>query len=229
MKQLLVKYLLPWLAYLLLQVWGRTLRVRHLNPEQEAQLDRMTGPYILTHWHSRIFFLLYYFRGRRDWNILVSPSQDAEVLARLGALLGYTVVRGSTYKNARRSARQLIQALKDGRRVVLVADGSRGPRHVAQPGSVQLARITGAPLIPMTYEASWKYEFNSWDRFVLPLPFSRCTLHFGSPINLPHRLDPARLETQVAELTRELNRITEEAGGSGCLTSHQTRGGMSNF
>lgn len=209
MKQLLIKYILPYLAYVLLQVWCRTLRVTNLSPENEEYFENLPGRYIMTHWHSRIFFLLFYFRGRKDWNILVSPSQDAEVLARLGDLLGYTVVRGSSYKNTLAASKELLKALKRDERVVVVADGSRGPRHVAQVGSVQLARITGAPLIPMTFGASSRHEFNSWDRFVLPLPFSKCTLNFGSPITLPQKADDQLLAQKQSELDKALNRITQ--------------------
>ncbi len=208
MKQLLVKYILPWMAYLVLHVWCRTLRVTNLSPENEAFFENLPGRYIMTHWHSRIFFLLYYFRGRKDWNILVSPSRDAEVLARLGTLLGYTVVRGSSYKNTLAASKQLLKALNRNERVVVVADGSRGPRHQAQVGSVQLARITGAPLIPMTFGARPRHEFNSWDRFVLPFPFSKCELNFGTPITLPKKADEALIEEKREELERQLNAIT---------------------
>lgn len=209
MKQLLIKYILPYLAYLLLQVWCRTLRVSNLSPENEEFFENLPGRYIMTHWHSRIFFLLFYFRGRKDWNILVSPSEDAEVLARLGVLLGYTVVRGSSYKNTQAASRQLLKALKRDERVVVVADGSRGPRHVAQMGSIQLSRITGAPLIPMTFGARPRHEFNSWDRFLLPLPFSKCTLNFASPITLPKKADDQLMAKKLAELDESLNAITE--------------------
>ena len=147
MKQALVKYILPWLAYLFLHVWCRTLRVSNLSPENEAYFNNLSGRYIMTHWHSRIFFLLFYFRGRKDWNILVSPSRDAEVLARLGTLLGYTVVRGSSYKNTLAASKELLKALNRDERVVVVADGSRGPRHVAQVGSIQMA-VEGRVRVP---------------------------------------------------------------------------------
>ncbi len=209
MKQLLIKYILPYLAYLLLQVWCRTLRVSNLSPENEEFFENLPGRYIMTHWHSRIFFLLFYFRGRKDWNILVSPSEDAEVLARLGVLLGYTVVRGSSFKNTQAASKQLLKALKRDERVVVVADGSRGPRHVAQMGSIQLARITGAPLIPMTFGASPRHEFNSWDRFVLPLPFSKCTLNFAKPITLPKKADGEMMAERMKDLDKSLNTITQ--------------------
>lgn len=210
MKQALVKYILPWLAYLFLHVWCRTLRVSNLSPENEAYFNNLSGRYIMTHWHSRIFFLLFYFRGRKDWNILVSPSGDAEVLARLGTLLGYTVVRGSSYKNTLAASKELLKALNRDERVVVVADGSRGPRHVAQVGSIQMARITGAPVIPMTFGARPRHEFNSWDRFVLPLPFSKVTLNFGTPITLEKKVGEALIEEKRQELDRQLNAITQE-------------------
>ncbi|MFQ5482278.1 MAG: lysophospholipid acyltransferase family protein [Nitrospinaceae bacterium] len=215
MKRLLFNYILPGLAYAFLHLWCRTLRTDNRNPQNEDYFRNLPGRYILTHWHSRIFFLLYYFRNRRDLNILVSLSQDADVLARLGQMLGYTVVRGSTFKNPLGSSRKLIQALKRDERIVIVADGSRGPRHAAQAGCLQLARITGAPVIPMTYGAAWKYEFGSWDRFVLPLPFSRCTLNFGPPIQVPRDADKALIREKQAGLSRALTQITEEVEGNG--------------
>lgn len=210
MKNVFIKHILPWMAYIFLHLWCRTLRVTNLSPENEDHFNNLPGRYIMTHWHSRIFFLLYYFRGRKDWNILVSPSGDAEVLARLGTLLGYTVVRGSSYKNTLAASKELLKALNRDERVVVVADGSRGPRHVAQVGSIQMARITGAPVIPMTFGAQPRHEFNSWDRFVLPLPFSKVTLNFGTPITLEKKVGEALIEEKRQELDCQLNAITQD-------------------
>ena len=98
---------------------------------------------------------------------------------------GYKVVRGSSFKKTTSGTRECIGLLKKDLKVVIIADGSRGPRHQAQAGSVQLSRITGAPVYTLSYDAHPKYEFSSWDKFILPLPFSKVTLNYGSPMTVP--------------------------------------------
>jgi hypothetical protein len=142
---------------------------------------------------------------------LISPSEDGDLLARLARLMGYSVIRGSTYKKAVSSARALIKVLQREERIIIIADGSRGPRIKAQPGSIQIAGITDAPLIPMTFGAKRKLELNSWDRFVIPLPFTRCTVSFGQPIPIPLRPDAELVKKKQNELEGALNRLTEES------------------
>lgn len=209
MKKFLFRYVLPYIIYVLIYLCCITIRCRNNSPENEDYFKNMSGKYILTLWHSRIFYLFYYFRNRPDLNLLISPSEDGDLLARLAVLMGYSVIRGSTYKNSFTAARQLIAVLKKNKNIIVIADGSRGPRHKAQPGTVVLARITGSPLIPMTYSAKRKFELDSWDRFLLPLPFTQCNLDFGRPILLPKDADKEFVEIKLDELENSLNMMTD--------------------
>lgn len=182
---------------------------KNLNEEEENHFKNLTGPYILTLWHGRIFYLFYYLRRHPDYFLLISPSEDGDLLARLARLMGYSVIRGSTYKKAVSAARSLIKVLRRNQRIIIIADGSRGPRCVAQPGSVQLAGITGAPIFPMTFGAKNKVVLNSWDKFIIPLPFTRCTLNFSSPISLPPKSSEQIIEEKRLELENALNRINK--------------------
>ena len=214
MKKFLYNHFLPYVLYLAAHLWCRTLRVQNKNPEQENYFKNLPGRYILTLWHGRIFYLFFYFRNRPDLHLLISPSQDGDFLARLARLMGYSVIRGSTYKQAVASARKLIKILKKDQRIIVIADGSRGPCRIAQPGSLEIAGITGAPLIPMTYGARNRRVLSSWDRFVIPLPFTRCTLHFGPPLLLTARPERNALEAKRQELEKALNVLTDEADAS---------------
>jgi hypothetical protein len=186
-----------------------TLRSKNMNEEEENHFKNLTGPYILTLWHGRIFYLFYYLRRHPDYFLLISPSEDGDLLARLARLMGYSVIRGSTYKKAVSAARSLIKVLRRNQRIIIIADGSRGPRCVAQPGSVQLAGITGAPIFPMTFGTKNKVVLNSWDKFVIPLPFTRCTLNFSSPISLPPKSSEQIIEEKRLELENALNQINK--------------------
>ena len=209
MKKLLFNYVLPYLLFGLIYIWCLTLRSKNLNEEEENHFKNLTGPYILTLWHGRIFYLFYYLRRRPDYFLLISPSTDGDLLARLARLMGYSVIRGSSYKNTVPATRSLIKVLNRNQRIIIIADGSRGPRCVAQSGSLQLARITGAPVFAMTFGSKNKMVLNSWDRFVIPPPFTRCTLNFSSPITLSRKLSEQSIEEKRLELENTLNRITQ--------------------
>ena len=211
MKKLLFNYVLPYFLYVLIYFWCWTIRISRKNQKAEDYVRNLPGKYILTLWHGRIFYLFYYLRRRPDFYLLISPSEDGDLLARLARLMGYSVIRGSTYKKAISSARALIKVLQREERIIIIADGSRGPRIKAQPGSIQIAGMTDAPLIPMTFGAKRKFELNSWDRFVIPLPFTRCTVSFGQPIPIPLRPDAESVQKKQDELEQALNRLTEES------------------
>jgi lysophospholipid acyltransferase (LPLAT)-like uncharacterized protein len=211
MKKFLFNYVIPYLLFGLIYLWCITLRSKNLNPEAESLFKNQTGPYILTLWHGRIFYLFYYLRRHPDYFLLISPSRDGDLLARLAKLMGYSVIRGSTYKKAVPAARSLIKVLRKNQRIIIIADGSRGPNCVAQPGSIQLSRITGASIFGMTFGAKNKVVVNSWDRFILPLPFTRCTLSFSPPILVPRKPSEQVIEEKRLELESTLNGLCQKS------------------
>jgi len=211
MKKFLNNYFIPYLLFGIFRIWYLTLRPHSKNPPAEKYIRGLKGKYILTLWHGWIFYLFYYYRGLTDLFLLISPSQDGDILARLAQLMGYSVIRGSSFKKAVPSARSLIKVLRRGGRIVIIADGSRGPRCKVQPGLLQIAGITGAPVIPLAFDANHKWILNSWDRFVLPLPFTRCTVNSGDPIQVPRRIDEESLQEKQMELERILNQLTLES------------------
>ena len=211
MKKFLFNCVLPYFLYVFILIWCWTIRESRKTPEMEDYVRKLSGNYILTLWHGRIFYLFYYLRRRPDFHLLISPSQDGDLLARLAQLMGYSVIRGSTFKKAISSTRSLLKVLRRGERIIIIADGSRGPRMKAQAGSIQIAGITDSPLIPMTYGAMRKIELSTWDRFVLPLPFTRCTINFGQRISVPYRPNEIIIQEKQEELEKTLNLLTEES------------------
>lgn len=212
MKKLLYNHILPPILWLVIHLWCMTLRKKILNPELERELREKPGRAIYTFWHSRQFYIFYHFRGLHKYHMMVSPSKDGDLLANLGKWFGYKVVRGSSFKRTLPGTRECIDLLKNDLKVVLIADGSRGPYHQAQAGSVQMSRITGAPIYAMTYDAHPKLQFNSWDRYILPLPFSKVTLNYGPPITVAPDADKETIRQKQDELTGLLNQIAEACG-----------------
>lgn len=210
MKKFFNNRVLPYILMLTIRLWCLTLRIRNLNPDMEREIREKPGRAIYTFWHSQLFYLFYRFRGLDKYTLLISPSKDGDLLANMVKLFGYSVVRGSSFKNTVPGTRECIQLLKQDEKIVVIADGSRGPRHIAQAGSLQLARITGASVYTLAYNAATQYQFPSWDRFVLPLPFTKVTLNFGEPITVPKGADKEIIRQKQDELTDRLNQITRE-------------------
>jgi lysophospholipid acyltransferase (LPLAT)-like uncharacterized protein len=167
-------------------------------------------PFIAAIWHSRILMFSYLYAGWRA-AILVSASADGEIIARILARQGHEPVRGSTSRGGRKALAELVRRIRNGQNAVIIPDGPRGPRFRVQPGIVALARKTGAPILPMTYSARRGYAFNSWDRFLLPAPFTRCRIVYGRPVYVPAELDEHGFEAARLRLETELNRITLRA------------------
>ena len=132
------------------------------------------------------------------------------------AAWGVGVVRGSATRGGVGGLLRLVRTVREGTSVVILPDGPRGPRYVAKGGVVQLARLTGVPIVPITYAASRVWRLGSWDQLVLPLPFARFEVAVGAPIAVPADADAAELERRRAEVEtslRDLTRAVEARAG----------------
>jgi lysophospholipid acyltransferase (LPLAT)-like uncharacterized protein len=166
---------------------------------------------IAAFWHSRILLISYLYKG---WSaaILVSRSQDGEFIARVLERQGHEPVRGSTTRGGLRAVARLIKSLNENiRPAVIIPDGPQGPRFKVQPGVIMLAKKTGYPIVPITYSAKKAKIFSSWDRFVLPYPFTRCQVVYGRPVYVPTEADREAESKCRQQLEEELCRITMAA------------------
>jgi len=165
---------------------------------------------IAAFWHSRILLISYLFKG---WNaaVLTSASKDGEFVARIVQKQGHVPVRGSTTRGGLRAIAALIRYLNGGKPGVIIPDGPQGPRFQVQPGIITLAKKTGLPIVPITYSAKRIKVFNSWDRFILPYPFTTCRVVYGEPVWVPEHTDSAGEEEYRRVLEHEMRRITRQA------------------
>jgi lysophospholipid acyltransferase (LPLAT)-like uncharacterized protein len=208
MKRLLYKYLIPFLGSIFIYLIGLTCRKVIINKEIEKKLlDSGINP-IYTFWHGRMLYFPYLYRFQNKHHILVSPSSDGEIIGNLLKFYGFHIVWGSTFKKGAMALLNLVRVVKDGNSVVLIADGSRGPAFKAQDGAIKLARLTGSPIVPMTYSASSKKILNSWDRFIIPYPFSKIVVMYGEPVYILPDADDDIMEGKREELEKRLIEIT---------------------
>ncbi|HWP46771.1 MAG TPA: lysophospholipid acyltransferase family protein [Candidatus Limnocylindrales bacterium] len=203
-------YLLPPLAAGFLYGLGKTLDLTILNEASHAELRKQFPNLIYTLWHGRLLLLVYSHRNR-GITVLVSQSQDGEYLSRMLQWARFRTVRGSSTRGGVRGLLGLIKAIREGYDVAITPDGPQGPAHHVQPGVIYLAQQTGAPIVPVTASAKRYKEFQSWDRFLVPYPFSKAVVLFGEPFFVPSKATEQMIVDYQEKLQKELNRITEEA------------------
>jgi lysophospholipid acyltransferase (LPLAT)-like uncharacterized protein len=187
-----------------------TVRVEYVNSDALFARFRRGEPTIVAFWHNRVLMMPKAYSGRGIC-IMNSLSRDGEIATRVLARFGIDSVRGSASRGGAAGFMQLVNAFRRGSDLAVVPDGPRGPRYVAKPGVVHLARLTGAPLFPVSYAATRCHRLGSWDRLIIPLPFSRVTVVIGEPLTVERRADDAELERQRVELESRLNAATAEA------------------
>jgi len=174
------------------------------------------GGNIFAFWHSRLFYLAYYYVKKSHAHkatMLVSLSRDGDYGVSLVRKLKQDVVRGSTSRGGRRAVAELTRRIAEGKNVAITPDGPRGPAFKVNEGTIKLAQITGAKIIPVSFDASRKRRLKSWDRFVMVKPFGRVHVAFGEPIEIPRRItasDRERYGKQLEESLHQLDRICAE-------------------
>ena len=211
MKRLLNGTIVPFLAYWWLLLTSITLRPRVFGVDMQKYAAE--NPCIFAFWHNRIFYMPWHLRRQRNLHALVSPSGDGEMIHGTLRLFGFFTVRGSSFKHGARALIALARKLRRGATAAMIADGSRGPALVAQPGAVYLAKLTGLKIVPLAWGAEWKNNFNSWDKTIFPFPFSRVNVVYGNPVEVPKDITKEGIEEKRKELEAELLRVTAKADG----------------
>jgi len=148
-------WLIPPLGYAAIRALGWTLRIRTLHVDRISAFRQAGRPVILAFWHGRQLMLPLGYRGSRLY-ILVSEHRDGELIHRIMRWFGFDTIRGSSTRGGVRAMRQLVRLGRSGVALAVTPDGPRGPRCVAQAGVVELAKLTGLPILPYTFAASKK-------------------------------------------------------------------------
>lgn len=198
---------------------GVTTRWRKVNPAAMDAFFNGGGKHLACIWHGRftlVHKLWKFGPGAKPAKFLISRSREGGLVAWVSRTVGAEVVRGSAAKRGQQKGgleamREMARHLDGGGVMGMTPDGPRGPRMRAKRGPVQLAKLAGASLVPITWSTSNRIVFDSWDKFILPLPFGRGALIWGDAIPVPGDADAAQMEAIRLQLETEMNRICAEA------------------
>ncbi|MFZ0136347.1 MAG: lysophospholipid acyltransferase family protein [Candidatus Sulfotelmatobacter sp.] len=207
LRQRIILRIIIAAGYWFIRLIGPTLRVC-VSREEGAEKTLDERPLITSFWHACIIPATYLFRNC-GIRVMSSNSYDGEYMGRIIHKFGFVAVKGSSSRNAVRALLGLRRALQEGWAVAFSIDGPRGPRHKVKPGPVALARSSGVPMsmFHIAVESAW--VLNTWDRLIIPKPFSRVLLRLGKLIPVPPDASDEDLERYQQELQDSLDRVCE--------------------
>jgi len=184
-----------------------TLRIERRHFERYAEVRARGVPILFSLWHGRMFVPIQVHRNEGIVT-MASRSADGEIIALWLARNGYRPVRGSSTRGGSEALRAMVREVRAGRNAALTVDGPTGPPRVVRPGVVELARLTGAWILPMSYASSRPRFLASWDRYLVPMPFSRNVVVWGEAFAIPEDWSD---ETAAAKIASALDGATREA------------------
>jgi len=196
----------PFLAFLyrFVRAYAWTFRLEVENEATWMMYHQNGGRVLLCTWHQQFFAAIRHFQNYRAHRpgLIISRSKDGEIIASVASRTGWDPVRGSSSRGGVEAMRQLIEKLRQTRLAGHIVDGPQGPVGVVKNGLIRIAHAADAVIVPFYVSANRAWYFKSWDRFMLPKPFSRVRLHFGEMIRLTATEDEAECEAQRFQVER---------------------------
>ena len=199
--------ILPYPIYWLVRLILATVKIQLIGWDK---VEALTTGSILSGWHGRIVLATKVFRGRGVY-ALISHSRDGEMQNKIFRLFGFKTIRGSTGRGGIKALRECINVLKSGEMMAFTPDGPRGPSGVVQNGMLVMAKKSGAAMIPVGVSANRRWLFRSWDRYMIPKPFSAGVMIFGEPMYLDENASDEQVELVRQQFEKEMHRLERQA------------------
>ena len=201
-----------WLVCFLFSLWMKTVRVKKVGDHKYFEEDYETT-HLVAFWHNRVLALSFLFKRSicNKSTGMTSQSRDGQLIADIMENRGFSTVRGSSNKRGKSKGgvKAFLQSLKilkqDDVFMCIVPDGPRGPMYSVQPGAVTLASKSGRTIVPVSMKSSCCLRLPTWDKLMIPLPFSQVSLVVGDEISVPQKLDEADLAVQNEKLKKALD------------------------
>ena len=204
--------LLVPLGAFLLRLMALTWRYRVRNGNVITDLRAKSQPFIFAFWHGQLLPLLWHHRNEGVY-VVISSHRDGEIVARAAQYLRYNTIRGSSSKGAARALLGIVRELEEGHEVAVTPDGPRGPARKFASGALIASQRTGAPIIGIGVSAIRAVYLRSWDRFMIPKPFTRVDVVY-TPATLPSGSSPREAEAEAPKFEALIDGVIAVAEGA---------------
>jgi lysophospholipid acyltransferase (LPLAT)-like uncharacterized protein len=209
LKQRILLSLITWTGTLAIRLIAPTLKFS-VSVEEGGPAGLEARPMVLSFWHNCVFPAIYIWR-QLGIRVMSSDSFDGEYTGRIIRKFGFVKIRGSSSRGAVRALLGMRRELEQGSAVAFTIDGPKGPKYVAKPGPVLLARATGAPMVAFHIAVEDAWLLKTWDGCMIPKPFSRTLMRVSRQISVPPNADDGQMAMFHSELQASLDRVREFA------------------
>ena len=179
--------------------------------EHMDKLEKSGKPFIIAFWHGRLLMIPPFAPHKRNIHVLISKHNDGELIARVMQHFKFSLIRGSTKKDAVTAFKNILRALKKGDVVAITPDGPKGPRMRIGGNIIKIAQMTNVPIIATSFSISNAKSLRSWDRFLVAKPFGKGVFIFDEPFTVAKGLKGEDLKKAGIDLEKRLNNITHKA------------------
>jgi lysophospholipid acyltransferase (LPLAT)-like uncharacterized protein len=212
-SKLALKYGLIPFANAIIHLYFCLIRVRAIDEEVVTEHLRQGGKAIAAIWHQRILIVLGYAGrfGKFSPSVMISESRDGEMIAEVYRQLNFRPVRGSSSHGGRKALAAMVADLAEHPCAVHVVDGPRGPRGTIKAGLISMAQLSHTPIAPVAISVSRAWILKSWDRFLIPKPFSTIFVHWGELSSVPEVLDNTEFEATRRKVEHCMRELQENA------------------
>ena len=207
-----IRYGLIPIAYGILRLYLRPVRIRSEHKEEHLNHLRQGGKGIVAVWHQRILLVVRYARRFREFTpaAMISRSRDGDLIADVCRRLNFYPILGSSSRGGRDALSTMITELSVYPTAVHAVDGPQGPRGLIKAGIIRMAQLSSAPIIPVYISVNRAWTLRSWDRFLIPKPFSTIRVRWDEPIPVPAELDDALYETIRLDIEKRMRDNQDE-------------------
>lgn len=205
-RNTLLEIFLAPLAYFLVRSYLLLVRIRVLNEDTVLQYLQTGRKAIGAIWHQRFFGVIGYARkfSKFSPSAMISMSRDGEWIAQVALRLGIRPVRGSSTRGGKEALAAMVQDLAQNQVAIHGVDGPQGPKGEVKAGLIRMAQLSGAAIIPIYISVDRAWITRSWDRFLIPKPFSRILVRFGEPVFVPENMESETFEATRLEVEKKM-------------------------
>ena len=204
LKNIIIRNILGLISSIYIYFVKYTSTLVYKNESSPYYYWKNKKPFILAFWHSQLMMISFSWKSEKKLNMIASGHSDGRFGAILGNYFNLNNIQTSSHNNAI-SLKPIFTLLKDSNYIGITPDGPRGPNQKVSEGIIKIAKTAKVPIIPIGFAASSFKKLNSWDKFIITLPFSKCIFYWGDPIEIPKETDENKTKVYQKLLETKIN------------------------
>ena len=200
-----------WIGAKYIKFVSFTTKWSFINKKYVENLWKKNESFILCFWHGRLLMMPLSWNNKKKINVLISAHSDGQLLSKTVKYFDIETIIGSSSKGGSEAIRNIIKSLKSGISIGMTPDGPRGPRMKINSAIIKIASLTGNKIVPLSYSVKKKIFLNSWDKFLVALPFGKGCFIWGKPIKIKKNISNNEDLKLSNKLEKILIKLTKEA------------------